>query len=208
MSTVLSSKWTKVILFLVCLSPFVLLSIGFYKAFWGTNPNALGANPIEFITHETGDWAIRLLLATLTITPLRLILKQPLFARYRRMLGLFAFFYALAHFSVWFVLDKNFVFSDMWADVLKRRFITVGHHVHCGLGAAAEVQALAESAQADLSVDGRRRDSLLLAGEVRYPLAVDVRRDFRRADAVSVGAIPPERPARTASRRYCGTLTE
>jgi sulfoxide reductase heme-binding subunit YedZ len=126
MNTVLTSRWTKAILFVLCLFPFLFLARGFYQAFWGSNPNALGANPIEYITHETGDWIIRLLLITLTITPLRLILKQPLLVRYRRMLGLFAFFYAVCHFSIWFALDKDFHLNEMWADVLKRRFITVG----------------------------------------------------------------------------------
>ena len=126
MNTVLTSKWTKAALFLLCLLPVSLLSVGFYQAFWGGRPNVLGANPIEFITHETGDWTIRLLLATLAITPIRLILKQPLFTRFRRMLGLFAFFYATVHFTIWFALDKNFDLREMWADVVKRRFITMG----------------------------------------------------------------------------------
>jgi len=126
MNTVLTSRWTKAILFVLCLVPFAFLARGFYLAFWGGNPNALGPNPIEYITHETGDWTIRLLLITLTITPLRLLLKQPLLVRYRRMLGLFAFFYSVCHFTIWFALDKDFHLSEMWADVLKRRFITVG----------------------------------------------------------------------------------
>jgi sulfoxide reductase heme-binding subunit YedZ len=126
MTKLLSSKWTKVALFLVCLVPLGILLWGAWQAYSGSDPLALSANPIEFITHKTGDWIIRFLLITLCITPLRILLKQPLLTRYRRMLGLFAFFYSLLHFSVWFVLDKSFNFSDMWADVLKRRFITVG----------------------------------------------------------------------------------
>jgi len=124
--TLLASKWTKVVLFCLCLVPLANLLWGAYATYSGSDPLALSANPIEFITHKTGDWTIRFLLITLCITPLRLLLKQPLFARYRRMLGLYAFFYSVLHFSVWFVLDKSFNFSDMWADVLKRRFITVG----------------------------------------------------------------------------------
>ena len=91
----------------------------------GYSPS-LGANPIEYITHYTGDWTIRFLLITLCITPLRKILNQPRLTRYRRMLGLFAFFYVCLHFLTWFVLDKFFSLSEMWADIIKRRYITVG----------------------------------------------------------------------------------
>ena len=127
MTKLLASKWTKVVLFCLCLVPLGRLLWGSYQASpWGSDPLALSANPIEFITHNTGDWVIRFLLITLCITPLRLLLKEPLFARYRRMFGLYAFFYAVLHFSVWFVLDKSFDFGEMWKDVLKRRFITVG----------------------------------------------------------------------------------
>src|SRR5271163_3439503 len=86
----------------------------------------LTANPIEFITHATGDWALRFLIITLAITPLRKILGLPELIRFRRMLGLFAFFYACLHFSTYIVLDKFFDMSEIWKDVLKRRFITVG----------------------------------------------------------------------------------
>ncbi len=126
MNTLLTSKWTKVVVFLLCLIPLGNLLWGAYQAYSGSDPNALTPNPIEFITHKTGDWTIRFLLITLTITPLRLILKQPLLTRFRRMFGLYAFFYSVLHFSVWFILDKMFNFSDMWQDVLKRRFITAG----------------------------------------------------------------------------------
>jgi sulfoxide reductase heme-binding subunit YedZ len=88
--------------------------------------NDLTANPIEFITHATGDWTLRFLVITLAITPLRKILALPELIRFRRMLGLFAFFYACLHFSTYIVLDKFFDMSEIWKDVLKRRFITVG----------------------------------------------------------------------------------
>jgi sulfoxide reductase heme-binding subunit YedZ len=81
---------------------------------------------VEYITHDTGNWTIRFLLITLAVTPLRKILNQPKLVRYRRMLGLFAFFYVCLHFMTWFILDKSFSLSDMWADVVKRRFITAG----------------------------------------------------------------------------------
>ncbi|HYL68259.1 MAG TPA: protein-methionine-sulfoxide reductase heme-binding subunit MsrQ [Candidatus Limnocylindria bacterium] len=86
----------------------------------------LTANPIEFITHTTGDWTLRFLVITLAITPARKILRQPQLIRFRRMLGLFAFFYACLHFSTWIGLDKFFDWTEMWKDVQKRRFITVG----------------------------------------------------------------------------------
>ena len=117
--SILLSKWTKAVVFAVCLVPLgVLLWRGFH--------NDLTANPIEFITHTTGDWTMRFLIMSLAITPLRKLLRQPLLIRYRRMLGLFAFFYVCLHFSTWIGLDKFFNWTEMWKDVQKRRFITVG----------------------------------------------------------------------------------
>ena len=128
MNSILTSKWTKVVVFLVCLIPFdMLLWRAFHNGLAGFPNNMdFGANPIEFITHATGDWTIRFLVITLAITPLRKILRLPQLIRFRRMLGLFAFFYACLHFSTWIGLDKFFDWSEMWKDVLKRRFITVG----------------------------------------------------------------------------------
>jgi sulfoxide reductase heme-binding subunit YedZ len=123
---ILSSPWTKVVLFAVCLVPFLLLAWPLWKLVTTGNAPELTANPVEYITHHTGDWTIRFLLITLCVTPLRKIFNQPKLTRYRRMLGLFAFFYVCLHFMTWFILDKSFSLSDMWADVLKRRFITVG----------------------------------------------------------------------------------
>lgn len=123
---ILASRWTKVLVFVACLVPFLLLLWPFYKLLTTGNAPELTANPVEYITHDTGTWTIRLILITLCITPLRRIFHQPRLARYRRMLGLFAFFYVCLHFMTWFILDKSFSWSDMWADILKRRFITVG----------------------------------------------------------------------------------
>jgi methionine sulfoxide reductase heme-binding subunit len=118
-NSILTSKWTKVAVFLLCLAPlFVLI--------WRALHHDLTANPIEFITHFTGDWTIRFLIITLAVTPLRKILRLSQLIRFRRMLGLFAFFYVCLHFSTWIGLDKFFDFSEMWKDVQKRRFITVG----------------------------------------------------------------------------------
>jgi sulfoxide reductase heme-binding subunit YedZ len=119
MNKVLSSAWTKACLFLLCLVPLLLLG-------WRGYHNELGANPIEYITHKTGDWTLRFLLITLSVTPFRKLLNQPKLARFRRMLGLFAFFYGCLHLTTWVWLDKFFDFHEMWKDVVKRRFITVG----------------------------------------------------------------------------------
>lgn len=119
MNAILTSKWTKVFVFILCLLPLGLLV-------WRAAHADLGANPIEFITHTTGDWTLRFLIFTLAITPLRKILHLPQLIRFRRMLGLFAFFYACLHFSTWIGLDKFFNWAEMWKDVQKRRFITVG----------------------------------------------------------------------------------
>ena len=119
MNKVLSSRWAKPVVFLLCLLPVLLLGWGFYR-------NDLGANPVEYITHRTGDWIIRFLLITLSVTPLRKLLNLPKLARFRRMFGLFAFFYGCLHLTTWLWLDKFFDLHEMWTDVVKRRFITVG----------------------------------------------------------------------------------
>ncbi len=126
LGTILGSRWTKVVLFAACLIPILLLAPGLWMLATSGYSPALTANPIEYITHYTGDWTIRFLLITLCVTPLRKILNQPKLTRYRRMLGLFAFFYVCLHFLTWFVLDKFFSFPEMWADIVKRRYITVG----------------------------------------------------------------------------------
>ena len=86
----------------------------------------LGADPVAALTHQTGEWALRLLLLCLAMTPLRLILKQSLPIRFRRLIGLYAFFYASLHFSVYLFLDLGSYWSQIGADILKRPFITVG----------------------------------------------------------------------------------
>jgi sulfoxide reductase heme-binding subunit YedZ len=112
-------RWFKPVVFLICLLPVTILG-------WKAYHNDLGANPIEVITHATGDWTIRFLLITLMVTPLRRLTKQPWMIRYRRMFGLFAFFYVVLHFLTYIWLDKFFDLHEIWADVAKRRFITVG----------------------------------------------------------------------------------
>jgi sulfoxide reductase heme-binding subunit YedZ len=115
----LSSKWTKVAVFLLSLVPLCDLV---YRGF-----NArLSANPVEFVQHFTGDWTLRFLLITLAITPLRKLLNLPELIRFRRMLGLFAFFYVCLHFLTYIGPDQSFSLAGMWKDVEKRRYITVG----------------------------------------------------------------------------------
>lgn len=88
--------------------------------------NDLGANPVETINRFTGDWVLRFLLVTLAVTPLRRLFGWNALLRYRRMLGLFAFFYACLHFLSYAWLDQYFVLADIIKDVAKRPYITVG----------------------------------------------------------------------------------
>ena len=118
-------RWAKVVVFLLCLVPLGVLG-------WRAWTGDLTANPIEFITHLTGDWAIRFVVITLAITPLRRVLHMPDLIRFRRMFGLFAFFYASLHFTTWFAIDKFFDLHDILADFTKRRFIIAGL---CGFAA-------------------------------------------------------------------------
>jgi methionine sulfoxide reductase heme-binding subunit len=116
----------KVILFFLGLAPLVWLCWLAWQAVYGGQPERLTANPIEFITHYTGDWTLRLIVIGLFITPVRKIFNLPDLIRYRRMVGLFAFFYGCLHFLTWIWLDKFFDPHELWADIVKRRFITVG----------------------------------------------------------------------------------
>ncbi len=122
-------RYIKIALFLLCLFPLAFLLWGFFGATprdmttWGAG---LGANPIEKITHTTGDWTLWFLLLTLTITPARKLLRLPSLIKFRRMLGLFAFFYGCLHFLTYIWLDKFFNLHEMLADIAKRKFITVG----------------------------------------------------------------------------------
>ena len=98
LNRIISSRSAKPSMFLICLLPALVLG-------WRAWSQDLGANPIEYITHSTGDWTLRLLLITLTVTPMRSVLQLPLLIRFRRMLGLFAFFYGCLLLTyVW--LDK------------------------------------------------------------------------------------------------------
>jgi len=119
LNKILSSKWTKVAVFILGLIPLLLVAL---RALHGS----LTANPVEFLQHFTGDWTLRFLIFCLAITPLRKILNLPDLIRFRRMLGLFAFFYLCLHFLTYIGPDQGFDPAGMWRDVQKRRFITVG----------------------------------------------------------------------------------
>ena len=110
----------KLAVFVVCLIPALRLS---HAAATGGD---LGINPVETLTHETGQWALRLLLVTLAVTPIRRLTGWNRAIAFRRMLGLFAFFYAILHLSIWVVFDHYFTLSTMIEDIVKRPFITMG----------------------------------------------------------------------------------
>jgi methionine sulfoxide reductase heme-binding subunit len=112
-------RYFKPVIFLACLAPVFMLS-------WQGFHSGLGANPIEKITHATGDWTLRFLLLTLSITPLRKLTRQYWLIGFRRMLGLFAFFYGSLHLMTYVWLDKFFNFHEMFEDIAKRKFITAG----------------------------------------------------------------------------------
>ena len=112
-------RYFKLAIFLACLIPLARLV-------WRGFHADLGANPIEFITHATGDWTLRFLAITLAISPLRRLLRLPELIRFRRMLGLFAFFYGCLHFLTFIWLDQGFDVHSMIKDVYKRPFITLG----------------------------------------------------------------------------------
>ena len=109
----------KLLLFPLCLVPLGLLLLGAMR-------NELGANPVEVLTHGTGDWALRFLLITLAVTPLRKATGWGWMLRFRRMLGLFAFFYALVHFAIYLWIDQAFLWSEIAADIVERPYITIG----------------------------------------------------------------------------------
>jgi sulfoxide reductase heme-binding subunit YedZ len=115
----LRKRWVKVLVFALSLAPLAWLG-------WRGWNQDLSANPIEFITRYTGDWTLRFLVFTLAITPVRKLLGLPDLIKFRRMIGLFAFFYGCLHFTTYIWLDKFFDLAEMLHDVAKRPFITAG----------------------------------------------------------------------------------
>ncbi len=115
----LFTRLLKPLVFACALIPLVLMG-------WGVWQDSLGANPIEAVTRSTGDWALRFLLLTLALSTLRRLVGWTQGIRLRRMLGLFAFFYASVHLILYLWLDQFFDWGGIWRDLLKRPFITVG----------------------------------------------------------------------------------
>jgi sulfoxide reductase heme-binding subunit YedZ len=112
-------KRVRAVLFIVCLIPLlylILLSL----------TGGLGANPVEKLTHFTGTWGLNFLMITLSVTPVRQLTGLNRIVQYRRMLGLFAFFYTCLHFLCYFVLDQFFDFPEIIDDIVKRPYITLG----------------------------------------------------------------------------------
>ena len=115
----LGKPFTKLAIFTIAISPFCYLV-------WGAFNDALGANPAEYLIRSTGELALRFLCLTLAITPFRAIAKLPELLRFRRMLGLFVYFYAAIHLLCYSWLDMGFEWMDIAVDIAKRPFILVG----------------------------------------------------------------------------------
>lgn len=113
------SSFGKPLIFIVSLLPLAWL-------FWLTWQDRLGVNPVETLSHRTGDWSLRFLLLTLAVTPLRRLTGWNGLIKFRRMLGLFAFFYVCLHFGVYLIFDQFFDWASIVEDVAKRPYITVG----------------------------------------------------------------------------------
>jgi sulfoxide reductase heme-binding subunit YedZ len=146
----------KVLVFLLALTPFLRMA---YAVATGQ-----AIDPVAYLTHASGDWALYLLCATLAVTPLRRLSGWNWLVRLRRMLGLFAFFYALMHFLTFFWFDHGFDVAAMWKDVVKRPFITVGFIAFVLL-----IPLAATSTQGMIRRLGRRWTQL---HRLIYPIAV------------------------------------
>jgi sulfoxide reductase heme-binding subunit YedZ len=120
--TTASIRALKVLVFALCLAPLVVLVLETF----GVGGLSLGANPIEELIHRLGKWGLKFLLITLAVTPLRKLTGWNWLIRFRRMLGLFAFFYVLLHFLVYAGLDQRFDLAVIVEDVIERPYITIG----------------------------------------------------------------------------------
>lgn len=171
-------------IFLLCLGPLGLL-------IWQGFTGGLTANPIEFITHRTGDWTLRFLLITLAVTPARRLTGWNPIIRCRRMLGLFAFFYGSLHFLTLIVFDHFFSITSILEDIAERKYITVGF-----AGFVLMIPLAVTSTQAMVRRLGGRRWQALhrlvyvsaIAGVVHYLwlVKVDVRPPLRYAAILAV----------------------
>ena len=109
----------KILVFVLCLLPISLLFYNLYL-------DELGANPFEALTRQSGEWTLRFLLITLSLTPLKILISKSWPLKFRRMLGLFVFFYASIHLMTYIWFDQFFDWGEIWVDIVKRPFITVG----------------------------------------------------------------------------------
>jgi sulfoxide reductase heme-binding subunit YedZ len=110
---------SKPLVFALCLLPLAWLV-------WDTVHGQLGTDPVAQLEHRSGDWALRILLATLAVTPLRSLTQWHWLTRYRRLLGLFAFFYASIHLTIYLAVDLGGFWSQIFAEIVKKPYITVG----------------------------------------------------------------------------------
>ena len=186
MRTPTAAGWVKPALFLLCLVPAIDLAHGAWT-------NTLGVNPLETLTRSTGTWTLRFLLLTLLITPLIRVMRAPALLRYRRMLGLFAFFYALSHLGTYLWFDKFFDWQEIWLDIQDRLFITAGVTaflllVPLALTSTRRAQRALGNAwnrlhRLDLCCDNRWTPALFLAGQGGLPGADHLRVDLCRSHA-------------------------
>jgi methionine sulfoxide reductase heme-binding subunit len=147
----------RVAVFLVCLLPLLWMGLALIVG-------SAGPNPVEFLSHETGQWGLRLLLVTLAVTPLRRFTGWRVLIRFRRMLGLFAFFYVCCHFLVFALFDHLFNLRTIWRDVVDQPYILVGM-----LAFLLLIPLAVTSTQAMMRRLGRRWKQL---HRLSYPIAV------------------------------------
>jgi methionine sulfoxide reductase heme-binding subunit len=144
-------RWLPAFVFAASLVPFIWVALAFASdAFRGTR--ILGSNPIKEAEHFTGHWTLRFLMLSLCVSPLIHFSRQGWLIRYRRTLGLFAFFYACVHLTIYFVLDVELMWSDLVADVMDRTYITLGM-----LGLLLLVPLAVTSTKASIRRLGNRR---------------------------------------------------
>ena len=125
MATWVPPRWLRPLLFAVSLLPAVWVAAAIASDYFN-GTRLLGSNPIKEAEHFTGRWVLRFLAITLAVTPIRQTLGWNWLQRYRRMFGLFAFAYALMHLTIYFLLDLELAWGDLWADIVKRPYITIG----------------------------------------------------------------------------------
>ncbi|MCX5738411.1 MAG: ferric reductase-like transmembrane domain-containing protein, partial [Proteobacteria bacterium] len=183
-----------IVIVAACLAPALRLA-------WQAAFGDLGANPIETVEHATGEWALRLLLATLAVTPVRRLAGWQAIATQRRTLGLFAFAYVVAHFFTWSVLDNELEWASIVEDIAKRPFVTVGFTAFVLL-----IPLAATSTRASIKRLGKRWVKLHRLVYVAAALGVLhffwlVKKDLRPPLVNSVTFCETERYARLLERR-------